>query len=133
VKTEYQLQFAEHFERAWLLTADYFISNNKYDIAEQQLQKCLKYNKSMVKAEEYMGLIKEKERIYVDAANHYEKAWQMSNKKNGAVGFRLAFNFMKANRFVDAIDVAKDILKSYPDYPKVQTDIINKARTMIKA
>jgi hypothetical protein len=29
----------------------------------------------MVKAEEYMGLIKEKERIYVDAADHYEKAW----------------------------------------------------------
>jgi hypothetical protein len=27
----------------------------------------------MVKAEEYMGLIKEKELIYVDAANHYEK------------------------------------------------------------
>lgn len=37
VKSEYQLQYAEHFERAWLLTADYFISNNKYDIAEQQL------------------------------------------------------------------------------------------------
>jgi tetratricopeptide repeat protein 21B len=102
-------------------------------MAEEQLIKCLKYNKSMVKAEEYMGLIKEKERIYVDAANHYEKAWQMSNKKNGAVGFRLAFNYLKANRFVDAIDVGKDILKTYPDYPKVHTDIISKARTMIKA
>ena len=44
-------------------------------MAEEQLTKCLKYNKSMVKAEEYMGLIKEKERIYVDPANHYEKAW----------------------------------------------------------
>jgi hypothetical protein len=29
----------------------------------------------MVKAEEYMGLIKEKEKSYVDAANHYEKAF----------------------------------------------------------
>lgn len=87
----------------------------------------------MVKAEEYMGLIKEKERIYVDAANHYQKAWVMSNKKNGAVGFRLAFNYLKANRFVDAIDVSKDILKAYPDYPKVHSDIIMKARSMIKA
>jgi tetratricopeptide repeat protein 21B len=43
----------------------------------------------------------------------------MSNKKNASVGFRLGFNFMKANRFVDAIDVGKDILKVYPDYPKV--------------
>ena len=80
-----------------------------------------------------MGLIKEKERMYVDAATHYEAAWQMSNKKNGGVGFRLAFNYLKANRYVDAIDVAKDILKSYPEYPKVQTDIIQKARSMIKA
>lgn len=75
-----------------------------------------------------MGLIKEKERMYVDAAEHYEKAWQMSNKKNGGVGFRLAFNFMKANRFVDAIDVGKEILKVYPDYPKVQKEIIEKSR-----
>jgi hypothetical protein len=29
----------------------------------------------MSKAEEFMGLIKEKERIYVDAAVHYEKAF----------------------------------------------------------
>lgn len=133
LKNDYQLQHAEHFEKAWLLLADYFISNNKYDLAEEQLTKCLKYNKSMVKAEEYMGLIKEKERIYVDAANHYEKAWRMSNKKNGAVGFRLAFNYLKANRFVDAIDVSKDILKTYPDYPKVHSDIIMKARGMLKA
>jgi tetratricopeptide repeat protein 21B len=48
----------------------------------------------------------------------------MSNKRNATVGFRLAFNYMKANRFVDAVDVGKDILKAYPDYPKVQTEII---------
>jgi tetratricopeptide repeat protein 21B len=57
------------------LLADFFVANNKYDLAEEQLGKCLKYNKSLVKAEEYMGLIKEKERMYVDAADHYEKAW----------------------------------------------------------
>ena len=66
-----------------------------------------------------MGLIKEKERIYVDAAVHYERAWLMSNKKNAGVGFRLGFNYMKANRFVDAIDVGKEILKIYPDYPRI--------------
>lgn len=57
----------------------------------------------------------------------------MSNKKNATVGFRLAFNYMKANRFIEAIEVGKDILKVYPDYPKVYTDIILKARSMIKA
>jgi len=57
----------------------------------------------------------------------------MSNKKNATVGFRLAFNYMKANRYVDAIDVGKDILKAYPDYPKVQKEIIEKARQMLRA
>jgi len=79
-----------------------------------------------------MGLIKEKEKSYVDASVHYEKAFKMSNKKNATVGFRLAFNYMKASRYVDAIDVGKDILKAFPDYPKVQEEIIEKSRSMIR-
>lgn len=82
-----------YFEHAWLLMADYYISVNKYDLAEAELKKVLKYNKSNVKAEELMGLIKEKERSYVDAAGHYEKAYRMSSNKNAAVGFRLAYNY----------------------------------------
>ena len=66
-----------------------------------------------------MRMIKEKEKAYVDAAEHYNKAFVMSNKKNGGVGFRLAFNYLKASRLVDAIDVSKDILKVYPKFPKV--------------
>lgn len=112
--------------------ADYYISVNKYDLAEAELKKCLKYNKSNIKAEELMGLIKEKEKAYVDAAEHYQRAFTMSNKKNGGVGFRLGFNYLKANRFVDAIDVGKDILKVYPNFPKVQSDIIDKARVQIR-
>lgn len=112
--------------------ADYNISINKYDLAEGELKKCLKYNKSNIKAEELMGLIKEKEKAYVDAADHYKKAWQMSNKKNGGVGFRLAFNYLKADRHVDAIDIGKEILKVYPDYPRVRETIIDVARSKIR-
>ena len=94
--------------------ADYNISVNKYDLAEKDLLKALKYNKSSVKAEELMGLIKEKEKAYVDAADHYKKAWDMSNNKSAGVGYRLAFNYLKAERYVDAINVGKEILRSYP-------------------
>jgi tetratricopeptide repeat protein 21B len=118
-KKDYQLQFAEYFEKCWLLLADFYISTNKYDLAEAELKNCLKHNKSMVKAEELMGLIKEKERIYIDAAEHYEKAFNMSNRKNAGVGFRLGFNYMKANRYVDAIDVGREILRTYPEFPKI--------------
>ena len=119
VKNDFQLEFADYFERAWLPMADYFISVNKFDLAEAELKKVLKYNRSNVKAEELMGLIKEKEKAYVDAAAHYDRAFKMSNKKNAAVGFRLAFNYLKAQRYVDTIDVSKEILKVHPDYPKV--------------
>lgn len=112
--------------------ADYYISVNKYDLAEAELKKCLKYNKSAIKAEEFMGLIKEKEKAYVDAADHYRKAFEMSNKKNGGIGFRLGFNYLKANRYVDAIDVGKDVLKVFPNFPKVQTDIVDIARSKIR-
>jgi tetratricopeptide repeat protein 21B len=58
----------------------------------------------------------------------------MSNNKNGNVGFRLAFNYLKANRYVDTIDVGKEILKVHPDYSvKLKTEIIDKARSMLKA
>lgn len=93
----------------------------------------VKYNKSNVKAEELMGLIKEMEKSYTEAAEHYDKAFKMSNNKNANVGFRLAFNYLKANRYVDTIDVGKEILKVHPDYPKLKTEIIDKARSMLKS
>ena len=99
--------------------ADYFISVNKFDLAETELQKVLKHNASNVKAEELMGLIKEKERAYVDAASHYEKAFEMSSRKNEAVGFRLAFNYLKADRLIDCIDVSKEVLKVNPTFPGI--------------
>ena len=92
----------------------------------------LKHNASSVKAEELMGLIKEKERAYVDAANHYEKAFAMSSRKNEAVGFRLAFNYLKAERCIDCIDVSKEVLKVNPNFPGIKTDLIDKAREAIR-
>ena len=112
--------------------ADYYISVNKYDLAEGELKKCLKYNKSNIKAEELMGLIKEREKAYVDAADHYSNAFKMSNKKNAGVGFRLGFNYLKAGRFVDAIDVGKLVLANNPQTDRVQTDIIEKARAQLR-
>lgn len=92
----------------------------------------LKHNHSNVKAEELMGLIKEKERAFVDAADHYEKAFAMSSRKNEAVGFRLAFNYLKAERFIDCIDVSKEVLKVNPTFPGIQADLIDKARGALR-
>lgn len=114
------------------MMADYNTSINKYDNAETDLKKVLKHNKSNVKAEELMGQIKEKEKAYVDASEHYASAFEMSNRRNAAVGFRLAYNYIKAERYVDAIDVGREILKHNPKFPDVQEHIINKSRLCIR-
>jgi len=53
------------------MMADYWISANNFQEAEKELRKVLKHNKSNVKAYEYMGLIKEKEKDHSMAAQHY--------------------------------------------------------------
>ena len=127
IKNKYQLQYADFFEQAWILMADYYISVNKYDLAEAELKNCLKYNKSMIKAEELMGLIKEKEASYADAAEHYEAAWVCENELSPVIGFKLAFNYLKAQRFIEAIEVCNKVLGKFPNYPKMRAEILSKA------
>ncbi|XP_006201152.2 tetratricopeptide repeat protein 21B [Vicugna pacos] len=123
---------AEDFERSWLLLADIYIQSAKYDMAEELLKRCLRHNRSCCKAYEYMGYIMEKEQAYTDAALNYEMAWKQGNQTNPAVGYKLAFNYLKAKRFVDAIDVCHQVLEAHPSYPKIRKDILDKARTSLR-
>ena len=106
--------------------------NGKYDLASELLRKTLLHNKSSTKAYEYMGFIMEKESSYKDAAQHYEMAWKFSNKANPTVGYRLAFNYMKAKRFTDAIDVCHEVLEKNPSYPKIRKEILEKSRESLR-
>ena len=67
-KKHYSSEYHEELEMSWLLYADSFITISKFDNAEEILKKSMKYNRSCAKAEEFMGLIKEKESSYIDAA-----------------------------------------------------------------
>ncbi|XP_005393347.1 PREDICTED: tetratricopeptide repeat protein 21B [Chinchilla lanigera] len=123
---------AEEFEKSWLLLADIYIQSAKYDMAEDLLRQCLRHNRSCCKAYEYMGYIMEKEQAYSDAASNYEMAWKYGNQANPAVGYRLAFNYLKAKRYVDAIDICHQVLETHPTYPKIRKDILDKARASLK-
>jgi tetratricopeptide repeat protein 21B len=79
-----------------------------------------------------MGLIKEKETSYVDAAIHYEKANKLTNEKSASIAFRLSFNYLKAKRYVDCINICKKILEILPTYPKIEKEVLEKARLSIK-
>ena len=131
-KHSWNFDDAEYLEKCWLLLADIYIQSGKFDLATELLRKVLLHNKSSTKSYEYMGYIMEKESSYKDAAQHYEQAWKFSNKANPAVGYRLAFNYMKAKRFTDAIDVCHEILAKYPNYPKIKKEILDKSRENIR-
>jgi len=132
-KYSWNFEDAEYLERCWLLLADIYIQGGKYDMASELLRKVLNHNKSATKAYEYMGFIMEKESSYKDAANHYEAAWKFSNQANPTIGYKLAFNYMKARRHADAIDVCHSVLQKYPNYPKIKKDILEKSRASLRS
>ncbi|XP_061464567.1 tetratricopeptide repeat protein 21B [Rhineura floridana] len=123
---------AEEFEKSWLLLADIFIQSSKYDMAGELLKRCLRHNRSCCKAYEYMGYIMEKEQAYKDAAANYEMAWKYGNQTNPTIGFKLAFNYLKAKRYIDAINVCHKVLEAHPNYPKIRKEILDKARTALR-
>lgn len=131
-KMEWNPVDAEEFEKSWLLLSDIYISSGKYDMATELLKKCLQHNQSSCKAYEYLGFIMEKEQSYQDAASNYEKAWLYSNQTSPTIGYKLAFNYMKAKRYVDAIDICHKVLAQHSDYPRMRKDILEKARLAIR-
>lgn len=131
-KANYNPAEDDDYERGWLLLADIYIQNGKYDLAQELLKRAIQANKSCCRAWEYMGVIFEKEQAYKDAADCYENAWKLVNESDPAIGFKLAFNFLKARKLVQAIDICQKVLKAHPNYPKIRKDVLERARSMLK-
>ncbi|XP_041662255.1 tetratricopeptide repeat protein 21B [Cheilinus undulatus] len=132
-KMNWSIVDADEFEKSWLLLADIYIQSGKYDMAGDLLQRCLNHNKSCCKAYEYRGYIMEKEQAFRDAASSYEMAWKYGNRTNPTIGYKLAFNYLKAKRYVDAIDVCHKVLGAHPNYPRMRKDILDKARAALRS
>mmetsp|Transcript_5094 Transcript_5094/g.20330 ORF Transcript_5094/g.20330 Transcript_5094/m.20330 type:complete len:1383 (-) Transcript_5094:148-4296(-) len=131
-KMQYQQDLASEFETAYLMLAELDIEKNKFDLAHGLCKRCLGFNKSSGRAWEILGLIFEKELSYADAADCYEHAWKLDHEASAEVGYKLAFNYLKARRWVEAIDVCRKVLKQYPDYPKIKAEILEKAQASLR-
>ena len=131
-KMQYRQDLADEFVRAWLILADIYIQSGKYDLAQDLCKRCLGFDKSCARAWEHMGHIMEKEASYIDAAEHYQQAWHYQHEASATIGYKLAFNFLKAKRYVDAINVCHKVLKQFPDYPKMRKEILEKARANLR-
>ena len=42
------------------------------------------------------------------------------------IGYRLAFNFLKAHRYLEAVEVCHQVLGKHPAYPPIKKDILEK-------
>ncbi|KAF4150574.1 Tetratricopeptide repeat [Phytophthora infestans] len=126
-KMTYDQTLADEFERSYLLLADIYINRGKFDLAQELCKRSLTHNKSAGKAWELLGLVMEKEQSYIDAAECYQEAWTCEGEASAAIGFKLAFNYLKAKKLVLAVDVCNKVLDQYPDYPKIRKEILEKA------
>ncbi|TNN17382.1 Tetratricopeptide repeat protein, partial [Schistosoma japonicum] len=131
-KVSWNFQDAEELEKSWLLLVDMYLQSGKLEVSQDLLKKCLKYNKSSTKAYEYFGLIMEKGQNFTEASKYYEYAWNNSNHQNPVVGYKLAYNLLKSQKYVEAIEVSLQVLSAYPNYPKIQKEILDKARLNLR-
>ena len=74
----------------------------------------------------------EKEASYKDAAEHYEQSFKLQKETDPSIGYKLAFNLLKAKRYTDAIDVCQKVLGNHPDYPKIRQELLDKARALLR-
>ena len=79
-----------------------------------------------------MGHIMENEQSYKDAAEYYENAWKYDSETTAAVGYKLAFNYLKAKEYIKTIDVCHKVIKMYPNYPRIREEILDKARESLR-
>jgi tetratricopeptide repeat protein 21B len=115
-----------------LLLSDIYIQGSKYDLASQLCNLCSTHNASCGRAWENLGLIYEREHAYRDASQHYEKAWELANRNSPGVGFRLAFNYLKAKRHIECILVARHVLSINENYPKIHKEVLEKAQLALR-
>lgn len=128
----WRFEDAEYLERCWLLLADQYVQAGKLEMATELLTRVLEHNRSCVKAHELCGMIAEKEAVPKVAAGHFDRAWRFSGRSKPAIGYRLAYNYMKAKRYPDAIDVCQQVLKLNPDFVAIRKDVLEKSRNNLR-
>lgn len=129
---EWRRKDANVLEKCWILLADLYITAGKSDLASELLKKVTEVDQRSVRAWEYLGYINEREQKYAVAAEQYERCWRLGGCMDAAIGFKLGFSYMKAKRFMDAIDVANCVLTKFPDYPKIKTEILDRSRFALR-
>lgn len=129
----YNPEDGEAFEAAWLLLANINIGAGKHAAARDFCALALRHNASAARAWDLEGTCLEAEGDARGAASAYTHAWRLMRGSNPAFGYRLAWNLLKSAQYVEAVDVALEVLQKFPDYPRIQEDVVDVGITKLRA
>ncbi|KAL0241567.1 hypothetical protein GEMRC1_006802 [Eukaryota sp. GEM-RC1] len=125
-------EYSEEFEISCLFLAQLYIQSNKYEYALELCDKVLSYNKSCSLAWELKGDIDEQDHAYRDAAINFDRSWQNGGQESSTVGYKLAFNYLKAEDYIRAIEVCHKVLDNNSTYDAIYNDVLMKAKEALK-
>jgi tetratricopeptide repeat protein 21B len=119
-------------ERAMLLQAYMDVQANQLESARFMLLQVLAANKGCGAAWDALGMLYERQQKHKDASECYQKAWELLQESDPAVGYKLAFNYLRGNEPVKAIDVCKEVLAHHATYPRIEEDVMDVAYSMLR-
>ncbi|GKT37281.1 Tetratricopeptide repeat protein 21A/21B like protein [Aduncisulcus paluster] len=120
------------FVRGALVLAELYIAAGKIDLTLKHVKSALHVSQSCARAHELWGFVCEKEGAFADAADHYEKAWELCTKNKATLGYRLAFNLMKAEKPRECVQVCSDVIAKWPEYTGIKTHILYSAASLLR-
>jgi len=118
VNLPYNILFEKEIGQANLMLAKMYMESDGEHLyhAEVLCNKCLKHNKSCAYAWFLLGIKREKEQRHSDAAQLFEKVWNLEARTNPKTGFKVAINLFYAKNFTKAIEFCDHILTLFPSY-----------------
>ncbi|CAJ1985900.1 IFT139 / intraflagellar transport protein 139 [Leishmania donovani] len=119
-------------ERAMLLQAYMDTQEGQLENARFVLQQVLAANQGCGSAWNALGMIYERNQKHKDASRCYQKAWELVQESDPAVGYKLGFNYLRGGEPVKAIDVCKRVLAHHATYPHIEADVMDVAYSMLR-
>ena len=123
---EWKYEYADDFERGFLLMTDLYGRASKFDKARMAALRCIAYNQYCSRAYEYIGYIAEKEGKFEEAVQAYEKVWKTAQRCSPSTGYRYASCCMRVRQFMSAMDVAKEVACNFPEYSRIRNEVLDK-------
>lgn len=114
-----------------LALADLYITTGKLSNAIKSLEAVSQQDYLNAISYELYGLVMEKEASYNDACKYYESAWLLSRGAS-TVAFRLAYNYIKSNRYEDAVVMCQLALREWPDFTRLRKEVLYLAERRLR-